>query len=66
MSALAGTVREIIFRGETLHIVVRVTDGTDVRVAVRNTGVLTTPLAWSVGQRVQVTWRPSDAQVLEP
>jgi spermidine/putrescine ABC transporter ATP-binding subunit len=66
VNCIPGEIREIVFRGETLHVVVRVADGSTMRVAVRNTGVLTTPLVWRVGQQVQVTWRPSDAQVLEP
>ena len=63
--ALRGTIREIIFLGEALHILVTVDDGVDVRIAVRNPGVLAAPLPWHVGQPVQVTWQPRDAHVLE-
>ncbi len=65
-NVLHGTIREIIFLGEALHILVNVGASTDVRVAVRNPGVLSTPMPWSTGQPVQVTWQPGDAQVLEP
>ncbi len=64
-NVLHGTIREIIFLGEALHILVNVGASTDVRVAVRNPGVLSTPMPWSTGQPVQVTWQSSDAQVLE-
>ncbi len=36
------------------------------RVAVRNSGGQAPAPTWSPGQRTQVTWRPADAQVLEP
>ena len=64
-NVLRGTIREIIFLGETLHVLVSVGGGADVRVAVRNPGVLSTPMPWCVGQTVQVTWGSGDAQVLE-
>jgi len=63
---LPGTIREIIFLGETLHVLVTLRDGSTVRVALRNTGVLTTPLRWRAGASVRVTWAPQQAQVLEP
>ena len=65
-NALRGTIREIIFLGEALHILVSIDGGADVRVAVRNPCVLATPMPWRIGQPVQVTWQAGDAQVLEP
>ncbi len=66
LNAVPGTIREIIFLGETLHVLVTLRDGATVRVALRNAGVLTTPLPWHAGDSVRVTWLPQDAQVLEP
>ena len=62
---LPGTIREIIFRGETLHVLVLLADGSTARVALQNEGVLANPLTWRVGDAVQIGWRPRDAQVLE-
>ncbi|MES2305278.1 MAG: ABC transporter ATP-binding protein [Gemmatimonadota bacterium] len=64
-NAFAGAVREIIFLGETLHVLVSLRDGSTVRVALRNEGVLANPLAWRTGDPVRVVWAPHDAQVLE-
>ena len=65
-NALAGTITEIVFLGETLHVVVDIGGGTLVRVALRNEGILQNPLRWQIGQAVEVGWLPQDAQVLEP
>ena len=64
-NALPGTIREIIFRGETLHVLVALENGTNARVALRNAGMLTTPLRWRAGDSVRVAWDTKDAQVLE-
>ena len=64
-NALSGTIREIVFLGETSHVVVAIDGGAEIRVAVRNPGAAAPPLAWRVGQPVQVTWQSGDAQVLE-
>lgn len=66
LNALPGTIREIIFLGETLHVLVALHNAAVIRVALRNAGVLTTPLPWHAGDAVRVTWAPQDAQVLEP
>jgi spermidine/putrescine ABC transporter ATP-binding subunit len=60
-----GTVREVLFLGEMLHVLVDVGGGGIVRVAVRNDGVLANPVTWRAGDAVAVRWRPGDAQVLE-
>ncbi|MBK7593748.1 MAG: ABC transporter ATP-binding protein [Gemmatimonadetes bacterium] len=64
-NVLRGTVRETIFLGETLHVLVVLGDGQVVRVALRNEGLLTKPLPWAAGEAVEVAWHPDDAQVLE-
>jgi spermidine/putrescine ABC transporter ATP-binding subunit len=65
-NALAGRIVEIVFLGETLHVVVDIGGGALVRVALRNEGILQNPLRWQVGEAVEVAWLPQDAQVLEP
>ena len=65
-NAVPGTVRDVVYLGETIHVVVTLADGALVRVALRNEGQLLNPLAWSVGDAVMVAWRPEDCQVLEP
>jgi spermidine/putrescine ABC transporter ATP-binding subunit len=66
LNALPGAIREIIFLGETLHVLVTLRDGATVRVALRNAGVLSKALPWRTGEPVHVTWLPHDAQVLGP
>ena len=65
-NALPGTVRDIVYLGETMHVVVTLSDGRLVRVALRNEGQLLNPLRWRRGDTVLVAWRPEDCQVLEP
>lgn len=60
-----GRVREVLYLGETLHVVVTPASGDDVRIALRNEGQLVNPLGWQVGDEVAVAWRPEDCQVLE-
>jgi spermidine/putrescine ABC transporter ATP-binding subunit len=64
-NALLGAVREVIYRGETIHVLVSLPDGQDVTVALRNEGQLSKPLAWRRGDPVAVGWLPEDCQVLE-
>jgi spermidine/putrescine ABC transporter ATP-binding subunit len=64
-NALLGAVREVIYRGETIHVLVGVPDGDGVTVALRNEGQLSKPLAWRRGDPVAVGWLPEDCQVLE-
>ncbi len=65
-NALPGTVRDIVYLGEMMHVVVTLPDGRLVRVALRNEGQLLNPLRWRHGDAVLVAWRPEDCQVLEP
>ncbi len=64
-NALCGTVRDVIYLGETMHVVVGLAGGVDVRVAVRNEGQLIKPLPWRRGDAATVAWRPEDCQILE-
>ena len=60
-----GVVSEVIYLGETIHVLVRLDAGPAVRVALRNEGQLQKPLAWRRGDRVAVAWLPEDVAVLE-
>jgi len=64
-NALLGAVREVIYRGETIHVLVSLPDEEAVTVALRNEGQLSKPLAWRRGDPVAVGWLPEDCQVLE-
>ncbi|HEU5304702.1 MAG TPA: TOBE domain-containing protein, partial [Gemmatimonadales bacterium] len=64
-NALAGTVRDIIYLGETMHVIVTVPGSGDVTVALRNEGQLIKPLAWKRGDAAAVAWLPEDCQILE-
>ena len=64
--AIAQAPVDIVYLGETMHVVVTVSDDRLVRVALRNEGQLLNPLRWRRGDTVLVAWRPEDCQVLEP
>ncbi len=64
-NSLPGTVRDVIYLGETMHVVVALAGDRVVRVALRNEGQLLNPLPWRRGDSVMVAWRPEDCQVLE-
>jgi ABC-type Fe3+/spermidine/putrescine transport system ATPase subunit len=64
-NAVVGAVRDVIYLGETIHVVVAVAGDRLIRVALRNQGQLLNPLRWTRGEVVAVTWRPQDCQVLE-
>jgi putative spermidine/putrescine transport system ATP-binding protein len=63
--AIAGAVRSVVYLGETLHVHVATEGGEVVKVALRNEGQLTNPIAWKGGDEVMVAWRPEDIQELE-
>jgi spermidine/putrescine ABC transporter ATP-binding subunit len=63
--ALTGTVKDIIYLGETMHVIVAVPGAGDVTVALRNEGQLIKPLAWKRGEAAAVAWLPEDCQILE-
>ncbi len=64
-NGLPGTVDEVIYLGETIHVIVALDIGSKVTVALRNEGQLIKPLPWVRGSRVAAAWLPEDAQVLE-
>jgi spermidine/putrescine transport system ATP-binding protein len=64
-NALLGTIRDIIYLGETMHVIVSVPGTGDVTVALRNEGQLIKPLQWQKGDAAAVAWRPEDCQILE-
>jgi spermidine/putrescine transport system ATP-binding protein len=65
-NAVNGKVREVLYLGETLHVVVTLTDGTDATVALRNEGQIIKPLGWKTGDSAALAWLPEDCQILEP
>jgi spermidine/putrescine ABC transporter ATP-binding subunit len=64
-NSVCGEVRDVVYLGETVHVVVSLADGSDVSVAVRNEGQLTRPLPWKRGDPAAVAWQPEDCQILE-
>jgi spermidine/putrescine transport system ATP-binding protein len=64
-NALVGTIRDIIYLGETMHVIVTVPGTGDVTVALRNEGQLIKPLLWKRGDVAAVAWLPEDCQILE-
>ena len=64
-NAFCGTVRDIIYLGETMHVIVTVPGAGDVTVALRNEGQLIKPLTWKRGDAAAVAWLPEDCQILE-
>jgi spermidine/putrescine transport system ATP-binding protein len=64
-NAIPGVVRDVVYLGETVHVLVRLPEGADARVALRNEGQLIKPVPWRAGDRVAIGWLPEDCQVLE-
>jgi spermidine/putrescine transport system ATP-binding protein len=64
-NALDGVVREVVFLGETIHVLVALGDAETITVALRNEGQLTRPVPWKPGDAVAVGWLPEDCQLLE-
>ena len=64
-NAVGGTIRDVIYLGETMHVIVTVPGCEDVTVAVRNEGQLIKPLPWKRGDQAAVAWLPEDCQILE-
>jgi spermidine/putrescine ABC transporter ATP-binding subunit len=64
-NALGGTIRDIIYLGETMHVIVTVPGSGDITVALRNEGQLIKPLVWKRGDTAAVAWLPEDCQILE-
>jgi spermidine/putrescine ABC transporter ATP-binding subunit len=64
-NALAGTIRDVIYLGETMHVIVSVPGSDEITIAVRNEGQLIKPLPWKRGDAVAIAWLPEDCQILE-
>ena len=64
-NSLPGRIREIIFQGETVHALVTLSPGRDIRVALRGEPAAADSSAWHPGDMVTVRWQYCDAQVLE-
>jgi spermidine/putrescine ABC transporter ATP-binding subunit len=64
-NAMAGTIRDTIYLGETMHVIVTIPSVGDVTVALRNEGQLIKPLGWKRGDTAAVAWLPEDCQILE-
>jgi spermidine/putrescine transport system ATP-binding protein len=64
-NALGGTIEDVIYLGETMHVLVRVPHAGMVTVAVRNERQLIKPLPWKRGDPAAVAWLPEDCQILE-
>jgi spermidine/putrescine transport system ATP-binding protein len=64
-NAVGGSIQDVIYMGETMHVLVRVPHMGTVTVAVRNEGQLIKPLPWKRGDAAAVAWLPEDCQILE-
>jgi len=64
-NALSGTVRDIIYLGQRMHVVVAVPELGELVVALRNEGQLMTPLQWKRGEAAVVSWPAQACQILE-
>ncbi|MBA2628352.1 MAG: ABC transporter ATP-binding protein [Gemmatimonadales bacterium] len=64
-NALPGEVRDVIYLGETLHVIIALDGGRSATVALRNEGQLGNPIGWKRGDAVLVVWQPEDCRVLE-
>jgi spermidine/putrescine transport system ATP-binding protein len=65
-NGVSGTVQEVIYLGETIHVLVALDRGGTAKIALRNEGQLIKPVPWTRGSRVVAAWLPEDCQVLEP
>jgi putative spermidine/putrescine transport system ATP-binding protein len=62
VTSRSGTVREVLYQGEMLRVIVAIEGETDCVVALRNDGA---SAQWTRGARVAVGWHSSDARRLE-
>ena len=59
----AGTIRDVLYQGEMLRVIVATASGADSIVALKNDG--TGAARWTPGTAVVLSWRPDDARRLE-
>jgi hypothetical protein len=64
-NAIPASVTDVIYLGETIHVLVELPTGAGATIALRNEGQLTRPIPWRPGAVVDVAWHPDDCQVLE-
>jgi spermidine/putrescine ABC transporter ATP-binding subunit len=64
-NAIVGTIRDVIYLGETIHVLVRLPGERTITVAMRNEGQLTRPVPWKRDDPAAVAWKLEDCQVLE-
>jgi spermidine/putrescine ABC transporter ATP-binding subunit len=64
-NALGGTVRDLVYLGQRMHVIVAVPGVGELTVAIRNEGQLMKPLQWKNGEAVVVSWLAEDCQLLE-
>jgi spermidine/putrescine ABC transporter ATP-binding subunit len=64
-NAIEGAIRDVIYLGETIHLLVRLSGERTITVAMRNEGQLTRPIPWKRDDRAAVAWKLEDCQVLE-
>ncbi len=64
-NVLHGTVSHVIYRGETLHVRVALSGGSELTSALHNQGQLHSPIRWQSGQDVRLTWAVEDGRLLE-
>jgi spermidine/putrescine transport system ATP-binding protein len=62
---LGGVVREVVYLGERMHVIVALPDGSDWTVAVPNERKWMKPALWKPGEAVLLCWQPEDCQILE-
>jgi spermidine/putrescine transport system ATP-binding protein len=64
-NVLSGSVREIIYLGERMHVIVGVPLLGGLTVAVHNEGQMGKPLPWQRGESVTIAWPTESCRVLE-
>jgi spermidine/putrescine transport system ATP-binding protein len=65
INALPGVVEAVVYRGETLHVKVKLAGGGEMLAAARNEGQLRRPVPWRAGDEVAVAWAPEDGVAVE-
>jgi spermidine/putrescine ABC transporter ATP-binding subunit len=63
--ALPATVRQVVYRGEMLHVRVTLKEGGEMVAAMRNEGQILNPVRWQEGVACMAVFSPDDARVLE-
>jgi putative spermidine/putrescine transport system ATP-binding protein len=65
LASREGVVRERVFLGGAIHLIVALDQGGDARVTMRHEGRAAPQPSWATGERVAVAWHPSDAVPLD-